>query len=148
MLPYRSFSRPRRSLRCAAKSTKFAHAHWVVGTCRTIRADKKIQWNVLFLFMSFSWLDGVVSMGTCFIIDGAAIGVTSLFLCWRRDLGSLTPVSGSVPPVQEFPTSFPSSGTCASCCMELAPSETERSRPSARECREISQWGAWFYQAE
>jgi hypothetical protein len=32
--------------------------------------------------------------------------------------------------------------------MGLAPSaETERSRPSARECREISQRGAWFYQA-
>jgi hypothetical protein len=26
--------------------------------------------------------------------------------------------------------------------------ETERSRPSARECREIAQWSAWFYQAD
>jgi hypothetical protein len=43
--------------------------------------------------------------------------------------------------------SFPSSHLRISL-MGLAPSaETERSRPSARECREISQWGAWFYQA-
>jgi hypothetical protein len=31
LFPYRSCSRPRPPFRCVAKSTKFGHAHWVVG---------------------------------------------------------------------------------------------------------------------
>jgi hypothetical protein len=36
---YRSFSRLLPPLRCLEKSPKSAHAHWVVGKCRTFRND-------------------------------------------------------------------------------------------------------------
>jgi hypothetical protein len=40
---YRSFSRPLSPLRCLAKSPKSAHAHWVVGKCRTFRNDNALS---------------------------------------------------------------------------------------------------------